>query len=185
MKILVTNTKGGCGKSTLTACLAEAMGGEVVDFDPQGTITVNAELTGRFIPKPYQDTTSEVVIYDTPPYNSQDLDNLIKEVDVVVIPSKLMYADLLSIATLVDKLERLKATKKAIIVFNEVRHHNRKLNDEVHALFMQEYPNLNLAKTELPNWLGFAKVLAEPLPERERETIFKLVKELNAHKNGI
>ena len=185
MQILITNTKGGCGKSTLTACLAESMDADIVDHDPQGTIMVNYQLTGRLKPVDYTSISKKVVIHDTPPYNSANLSSLIKEVDIVVIPTKLMYADLLAISTLIDKLERLNATKKAIIVFNEVRHHNNKLNDEVKKLFSQEYPEIRLANTEIPNWIGYSKVLAIPLPEREKKRIELLINELNAYKNSI
>lgn len=114
MQILVTNTKGGCGKSTLTVCLSEVLDADIIDHDLQGTITVNSQLTGRHEPVSHEKVSKHFVIHDTPPYNTSKLNSLIKEVDVIVIPTKLMYADLLALATLVDKLEDLKAEKKLL-----------------------------------------------------------------------
>lgn len=185
MQILVTNTKGGCGKSTLSACLSEVLDADLVDHDPQGTITVNAHLTGRHKPVSYNRTKKKIIVHDTPPYNTANLNSLIKEVDLIIIPTKLMYADLLALATLVDKLEKMKSEKKALLVFNEVRYHNKKLNNEIRQLFVQEYPKIKIANTEIPNWIGYSKVLAMKLQGREQARIQLLVKELNTYKNSI
>ena len=181
--MLITNTKGGCGKSTLTACLSEALQADIMDHDSQGTISINARLTGRH--KPTKSISKQFVIHDTPPYNNAKLSSLAREVDLIIIPSKLMYADLLALATLADLIEKLRAEKKSIIVFNEVRYHNKKLNKEVRELFLQEYPKLRIAKTEIPNWIGFSKVLAEPLPKRELQQIKTLINELSAYKRSF
>ena len=185
MQILITNTKGGCGKSTLTACLAEVLDADIIDHDPQGTITINAQMTGRLQPLKPENISKKITIHDTPPYNTTTLNSLIKEVDIVIIPTKLMYADLLALATLVEKLEKFKAENKAFVVFNEVRHHNKKLNNEVRDLYNREYPNLKFLTTEIPNWIGFSRVLAKPLGDRETNIIKSLYKELNTYKNHI
>ncbi len=184
MQILIANTKGGCGKSTLTICLAEVLDADIIDHDPQGTIRTNAHHTNRHTPVDYDSVNKKVVIHDTPPYNTAHLSSLIQEVDSIIIPTKPMYADLLSLATLVDQLEKLNAQKKALLVFNEVRHHNRKLTQEVKKLFAQEYPSIKIAHTEIPNWIGFSKILAEPLGGKEKEKINSLVQELNTYKNN-
>ena len=182
MQILIANTKGGCGKSTLTACLCDAMDADIMDHDPQGTLRVNAKFTNRCVPVSGQ-SSKPVIIHDTPPYNTTDLSSLIKEVDLVVIPTKLMYADLLALATIAKILEKLQAEKKAVIVFNEVRYHNKKLNEEVRALYTKNYPGIKILQTEIPNWIAYAKVLTTPLEGKALERIKMLVNELNTYKN--
>ena len=68
---------------------------------------------------------------------------------------------------------------KVFLVFNEVRYQNKKLNEEVRDMFLKEFSALKIAKTEIPNWLAFSKVLANPLGDRERAKIRELVTEIN------
>ena len=181
MQILVANTKGGCGKSTLVACLADVLPADIIDHDPQGTLRVSAAFTGRHQPVEYAKVTQQVVLHDSPPYNSTDITSLMQEVDLVLIPTKLMYPDLLSIATILDRLDALKQTKKAFVVFNEVRYHNKNLNEKTKALYKRNYPNVKFANTEIPNWLGFSQVLVQQLVGREQEKIKALVDELRIY----
>ncbi len=179
MQVVVTNLKGGVGKSTLAACLAEAWPASIVDHDPQGTIRINARHTGRFLPleegaKP----PLPVIIHDTPPYLSTEVASLAKEADLILVPAKLSYPDLLALGALSSQLRTRKITHKAIVVPNEVRPLNRRINKEVLSLIAKEFPHLKVAETHLPNWIGFARVLAKPLPERERERVKELICEL-------
>ena len=179
MQILITNTKGGCGKSTLTACLAEILDADIVDHDPQGTLTINAKYTGRFKPVDLKMASKKYIIHDTPPYNNTTTNSLIKEADLILIPTKLTYPDLIALSTLASKIVKLKMASKAVLVLNEVRHQNKKLNEEVREMFAKEFSVLKIAKTEIPNWLPFSQVLAKPLGDRERAKIRELATELN------
>ena len=47
MKIIITHTKGGSGKTTLTTCLADVLDADLVDYDNQGTLRVASIFTKR------------------------------------------------------------------------------------------------------------------------------------------
>ena len=183
MQILVANTKGGCGKSTISACLAEVLESDLVDHDPQGTLKLNSDLIGRLNPVSFSEISKKFIVHDTPPYNTTLLTSLIKEVDLILIPCKVSYPDVLALSTIVDKLHEQNSKKKGVIILNEVRSLNRKLNLEVKNILKTEYPEIKIAKTEIPNWIGFSKILAHPLGKREKKRIQELVEELNIHKN--
>ncbi len=132
MQVLVANRKGGCGKSTLCACLALVLEGSIIVHDPQGTISVNAKFTGRFSPP--GENLKEVVIHDTLPYRTKGIESIIRESDHVIVPTKMTYPNVLALASIVQQICDLGAEEKSIIVFNQVRHLNRKLSNEVFGI---------------------------------------------------
>ena len=97
MKIVVANSKGGSGKSTLILALADMLPGvQVVDLDAQGTITVGADYTKRHVPVREEEATEKPIIYDTPPYHGEELRSYFDTADLVLIPVKVSDPDLLS-----------------------------------------------------------------------------------------
>ncbi len=62
----------------------------------------------------YEKITKNIVIHDTPPYNTGNLKSLIQEVDLILIPCKLMYPDLLALRALSDELKKLNMTQRSV-----------------------------------------------------------------------
>ncbi|MFQ6486131.1 ParA family protein [Brachybacterium epidermidis] len=104
MKVVMTNTKGGVGKTTSTIYLACALAKhvwvEVCDADPQGSATEWAQrATDAGDPLPFEvrsanmaqlrrlDSEAEVVLIDTPPGNPQLIDAALRAADIAIIPS--------------------------------------------------------------------------------------------------
>ena len=185
MQILVANTKGGCGKSTLVASLADVLRANIIDHDLQGTIRVSATFTKRHKPVTYGKVTQPVVLHDSPPYHSAELKSLITTADMVLIPCKTMYPDLLALKTLNELLETHNATKKAVVIFNEVRLPHNNTYKEVKKLFKENYGNLRHANTELSNLVAFSRVLAEPLRGLALAQMKALVQELRISKTYL
>ena len=179
MQILVANTKGGCGKSTLVASLADVLDVDIIDHDHQGTLRISSTFTGRHVPVSYEDVSKKIILHDTPPYNVGDLKSLVKEVDLILIPCKLMYPDLLALRSLSDELKKVDMTSKGVIVFNEVRKPYTKNSKEVKELYKSNYDSIKQAKTELSNLVGFSRVLSEPLSGKSLGQIQSLINELS------
>ena len=60
MKIVVANSKGGSGKSTLVLALADILPSvQVIDLDTQGTITIGASYTKRHSPVSEEEATDK------------------------------------------------------------------------------------------------------------------------------
>ena len=180
MKIVVANSKGGSGKSTLVLALADMLPGvQVIDLDAQGTITVGADYTKRHVPVREEEATEQHIIYDTPPYHGEELRSYFDTADLVLIPVKVSYPDLLATKAVVDDLRAVKMTAKGVIVFNEVRKPYNKTYHEVKALFSSNYKDIKKATTELSNLVGFRRLLAEAVHGQAKEEILSLIKELN------
>lgn len=179
MQILVANSKGGCGKTTLVASLADVLNADVIDHDNQGTLRVSSSFTGRHIPISYEEVSEKIVLHDTPPYNSVEIKSLMKEVDLILIPCKLKYPDFLALRAITDQLVKLKITDKSVIVYNEVRKPYTNTYRELKELYEQNYPEVRKAKQELSNLVAYSRVLAEPLIGKALKEINALKKELN------
>lgn len=112
MNIVFTNTKGGSGKSTSAILLAAAwtMLGQkttVVDADPQGSAldwAEQAQAVGREFPfavEPYSPSilhdlrvAGGHVMVDTPPGSAEIITSVVREADLVVIPTQASSMDL-------------------------------------------------------------------------------------------
>ena len=180
MNIVVANSKGGSGKSTLVLALADILpSAQVIDLDPQGTITVGATFTKRHAPISATQATGKYLLYDTPPYHGEELRSYFSTADLVLLPVKVSYPDLLAVKGVVEDLRAAKMTHKGVIVFNEVRKPHHKTYHEVKHLFQTNYQDLRKAKTELSNLVGFARILSEALHGQAQQEIRQLVTELN------
>ena len=181
MQIVIINSKGGCGKSTLVASLADVLDADIIDHDAQGTITISSQYTNRHKPVTYNSVSKKIVIHDTPPYNSGPINSLLKEASIVLIPTKLRYPDLLAVNTICNTIKSAKAIKKTIIVFNEVRKPYTKTYGEIKKLYKENYREFNFANTELSNLISYARVLAEPLTGKALKEMKALKKELSIY----
>ena len=140
--ILVTNAKGGCGKSTIATSLAAYFASEgyataLADFDPQGsalswleqrpadyapiTAVRGFETGSKTVPR-----TAEYVIIDSPAGSyGKDLDELVRKAETIVVPvlpspidikaAERFVEELLNIGKVADK------KAKAALVANRVR----------------------------------------------------------------
>lgn len=111
MRIVITNTKGGVGKTTSAIYLATALSGrgsvQVYDADPQGSATewaMRAADDGD--PLPFRvdpinlaqlrrvEDTAEFTVFDTAPGDPRIIDAALEAADVAVIPTRPSGIDL-------------------------------------------------------------------------------------------
>ena len=173
-QILITATKGGTGKTTFTECLRQILDKtQVIDLDHQKTLTFALEMAGHTmtVEKP------QYIIYDTPPYNSENLRALMDEVDHIIIPTKLGYPDMIATKTIYDGLISAKALQKAILVFNEVRKPLTLEEKEIIKCYQNNYPKLRFANMLVSKLENFRKVFRTPLTGQALEQIKSLVDE--------
>ena len=174
--IVIINSKGGCGKSTLALSLADVLGAQIVDLDYQSTITNSAKFTGRHKPIMPDEATANYIVYDTPPYRDAAISNLVRQADYIVIPSLLSYPDLLAIKPTIDLVATLPAKK--CIVFNRVKRTMTSNNQQLRYYFEKNYGYITSAKTEISELKAFQNVLTTPLAGVAKKQIEDLVKEL-------
>lgn len=116
LSIVLAATKGGCGKTTLTACLAvhaAALGARVamLDLDPQGSLARWWHLRGKpENPKLFVDVSDldadisllkangwQYIFVDTPPGNVEIVEEAIASVDFAVLPTRVSALDVLAV----------------------------------------------------------------------------------------
>jgi chromosome partitioning protein len=129
-KILVINSKGGCGKTTLATNLASYFAAHelstaLLDFDPQGSSTRWLKLRSESNPAIYgshvadkKNTTgktrsflmsvpaeTERVIFDAPArVSAEELNELILQVDMIVIPVLPSSIDIHAVTRFIEEL---------------------------------------------------------------------------------
>lgn len=105
MKIVITNTKGGVGKTTTAIYLATALSKthtvEVLDADPQGSATewaIRAEESNQPLPfsvqavniaqlKRVTKAPDTITIIDTAPGDTRGIDAALNGADLIIIPT--------------------------------------------------------------------------------------------------
>ena len=141
-KIMVLNSKGGCGKSTIATNLAsyfayyEEKKVTLVDFDPQGSsrdwLKVRSrqwpEITGIDATKePVRfSKDTEIVIMDAPArVEGRELANLVKRVETIIIPVLPSPIDIRAAAQFIKELltnGRVSRNEtKVVVIANRVR----------------------------------------------------------------
>ena len=120
LAIALAATKGGCGKSTLTACLAVHAASDrtrvaIIDLDPQGSIRPWWKLRDAENPGLFTGITSlaediaflkdngwSYIFVDTPPGNIEIVEEAIASVDIALIPSRPSPVDILAMRPTID-----------------------------------------------------------------------------------
>ncbi|MCO4304987.1 ParA family protein [Riemerella anatipestifer] len=185
--ILITHQKGGVGKSTLAFNLATNINDVaktcIVDLDYQGSLNNIRELSN--VPIFTEDKLNELIqsdfdfiFIDTPPYLSEKLPELCNLADVIVIPSKAGFLDILAISSTINIVEQSGNKEKAIIVFNMVKS-NTSLTDEVKQQ-LSEY-NIRVSKMMISDLVAFTRsVLVNGVSENPnaQKQIDNLTKEI-------
>ena len=163
--ILITNQKGGVGKSTLTFNLAQNISNEskvaVLDYDLQGSLSQLKELVSDFEIIPYVgeiDKISELeydfIFIDTPPYLSNQLPKLIAIADLIIVPTKAGILDLLAIKNTIEMIEFEKRTADTLIVFNMIKA-NTTLTLDI-LIGLEEY-NVKIANTHISDLVSYTR----------------------------
>lgn len=185
--ILITHQKGGVGKSTLAFNLATNINDVaktcIVDLDYQGSLNNIQELSK--VPIFTEDKLNDLIqsdfdfiFIDTPPYLSEKLPELCNLADVIVIPSKAGFLDILAISSTINIVEQSDNKDKAIIVFNMVKS-NTSLTNEVKQQ-LSEY-NIRVSKTMISDLVAFTRsVLVNGVSENPnaQKQIDNLTKEI-------
>lgn len=130
--ITVTNTKGGVGKTTTVIYLATILSsyGKVLvkDSDPQGScsewldgiekLPFDFEISNKATIKKINETYDFIII-DTPPNNTDIIDEAVKVADIVILPTTPSNIDLSRVVQSVDKLEDKKY--RVLITIADIR----------------------------------------------------------------
>ena len=166
--ITLAHQKGCVGKSTLAANLAASFKNNVrtaiMDVDPQGTITQLSKIYTGIDVIPYSDKVAhleyDVIFIDTPPYLSENLLQILKFTDFVLIPTKAGIADLLAIRSTIDVVKRsqkLNPKLKAAVVLNMVKY-GTTLTEDVRKQI--EEIDITLLKTQISDRVNFTRSIA-------------------------
>lgn len=178
--ITLAHQKGGVGKSTIALNLygyfsQSGLKTAIVDIDPQGSITSFVEfsesdrfqLIKRKDFKTYADLLEkvqgfEVVVIDTPPYLSKELEEIIKITDLVIIPCKASLFDTLAIRQTIEFVEaeaKRENRKFAVAIILTMVIANASLQAQIRE-HLGIY-NIDILKTEIGNRTAYAKSLLD------------------------
>lgn len=135
--ITVAHQKGGVGKSTISTNLRGYFSGggyktALVDIDPQGSLTKLIQTfsdqegrepehvftRGNF--KNYSELLSmlesyDIVVIDTPPYLSKELEDVLEITNMVLVPCKASPLDYLAIGDTLDLIREVKARRPELL----------------------------------------------------------------------
>lgn len=176
--ITLAHQKGGVGKSTIALNLYSyyAQAGlktAIVDIDPQGSITSFVDFSGsdrfnlvkRTDFKTYADLLQlvqdfEVVVIDTPPYLSKELEEIIKITNLIIIPCKASLFDALAIRQTIEFIEREREKENreflsAIVLTMVISSATLQAQTREHL----ETHGIPIFKTEIGNRVAYAKSL--------------------------
>jgi len=180
--IVVSNIKGGCGKTTLCRALADVLPHAILsDIDPQQSLTQSANITGRQQPYPFEkepakDTKYRIV--DTAPYFAETMPFLMRRANLIIIPTLVGLEDLVALKGTMDILKKSKTKDKAIIVFNRVPKSTTKTYERMKSFFKNNYKDLRRAETTLSPLVGYQTLAERPIWGPAKKEIIRLIKEL-------
>lgn len=122
--ILIAGSKGGSSKSTLSLCLAACLAQNysvcLIDTDPQGTLQSFKDLIKIDLVDlaSIKQSDYNVSIIDSPPYLSNQLPELIKLADYVLLPCRPNAFDAVALKTIISLIKN----KPCGIVLTQVQH---------------------------------------------------------------
>lgn len=178
-KIVVYSPKGGDGKSTLVPSLADVLKEvQVVDLDPQQTLSNASKITGRHVPIGSSEVSAKFVVYDTPPYRDIKLRDTLRHADLIILPTMIGYSNLIALSNALDELKKIKALDKSVVVFNKVKRPYNRAYHDIKGFFKQNYPLLKVAQQELGQLKSYQEVLVKPLEGKALKEMLSLVEEL-------
>jgi chromosome partitioning protein len=184
--ITTAHQKGGVGKSTIALNLygyftKAGLKTAIVDIDPQGTITQFSELAeaGRFnlikrrdfVVSEEDDRISierllvqvkdyDVVIIDTPPYLTDELEDIFQITNLLIIPCKASLFDALAIRQTLAFIENSKRANDknfiSVIVLTMVISGSN-IQDQIREVLKQH--KTPILDTEIGNRIAYAKSL--------------------------
>lgn len=119
-KIVIAHQKGGVGKSTIAInlyhTLKDKMNVSIQDFDNQGTAL--RALGNSIVYKKNQKVEDhQLLIIDTPPYLFHELPSILKNADMVIIPTRKSIPDLLALGDTINIINEGKTKNKNLQVF--------------------------------------------------------------------
>lgn len=147
-KIVIAHQKGGVGKSTVALNLYHTLKGKmdvaIQDFDNQGTIlrVLGDELVykkGEIL------DDHQLLIIDTPPYLFHELPILLKEADMVIIPTRKSIPDLLAIGDTIKIVNEGKSKNKDLkifVLYNQVDNRtslNEPIEEKIKAMGVEAF----------------------------------------------
>lgn len=161
--IVITNSKGGVGKSTLVWSLAlnlcTTCKVAILDMDLQGSLSRLSETvneihitTDKTILE--RDEDFDLIFVDTPPYLSDALNNLILRADLIIVPTKAGILDLLAIKGTIDLVTKAGKESSSLIVLNMVKA-NTTLTAEI--LKRVESYDISVANTHISDLVAFTR----------------------------
>lgn len=158
--ILFTHQKGGVGKSTLSYNVANLLTQHakvgLIDWDYQGTLLQVKELNDQLTFVDVERNVSKIphddfdfIIIDTPPYLFEEIHELVKRADLIVIPTQASINDLLAIDKTIQILKDNDAIDRSLIVFNRIKS-NSSLKDRLIGNFNEL--NVTIANTVINDY---------------------------------
>ena len=178
-KIVVVNLKGGVGKSTISVALADILpNSQLIDLDHQGSLSIAYEFTGRHKPIDIKEASGDYLIFDTPPYLSEKLPEMLKDSNLVVIPTAIGQYDLLALKGIVDRVRKANAVAKTWIVFNRVPARSTKTLERTKQFFIDNYKDIKKAKQHLSFLTAYHTLPEKPIWGKARKEITALAKEM-------
>lgn|SRR5690606_7816565 len=158
--ILFTHQKGGVGKSTLSYNVANLLTQHakvgLIDWDYQGTLLQVKELNDQLTFVDVERNVSKIphddfdfIIIDTPPYLFEEIHELVKRADLIVIPTQASINDLLAIDKTIQILKDNDAIDRSLIVFNRIKS-NSSLKDRLIENFNEL--NVTIANTVINDY---------------------------------
>lgn len=157
--IVIAHQKGGVGKSTIAInlyhTLKDKMSISLQDYDNQGT-TLRA-LGDTVYKKNDKVEDCQLLIIDTPPYLFQELPTLLKNSDMVIIPTRKSLPDLLAIGDTISLVNEGKAKNKDLkifVLYNQVDARtslNEPIEEKIESMGVQAFA------TQLHNRVSYSR----------------------------
>lgn len=163
--ILVTHQKGGVGKSTLTFNLAKVISQNskvgILDFDLQGSLVQIKEMVNGFDIIPFSGNIEAInelnydfILIDTPPYLSNQLPDLIKIANLIIVPTKAGILDLLAVRSTIEIIDQMHKKDSTLIVFNMIKPNTTLTTDILEGIKEYKVP---VAKTYISDLVSFTR----------------------------